>query len=89
MFKLQHIYFYYSFFKIYKMQKILYTILLTLIFTLTLSAQNFSTKGTDFWTTFTPNEPTSNGALSVYISSDIDTKGNISIPSKHIPKTSL
>ncbi|MBK6891518.1 MAG: hypothetical protein IPH02_16635 [Sphingobacteriales bacterium] len=62
------------------MQKILYTILLTLIFTLTLSAQNFSTKGTDFWTTFTPNEPTSNGALSVYISSDIDTKGNISIP---------
>ena len=80
MFKLQHIYFYYSFFKIYKMQKILYTILLTLIFTLTLSAQNFSTKGTDFWTTFTPNEPTSNGALSVYISSDIDTKGNISIP---------
>lgn len=51
------------------------------------SAQNYTTKGKHFWASFGPNEITNNGALKVYISSDVAASGTISIPLKTFNKT--
>ncbi len=51
------------------------------IFLPSLFSQNFSTKGNDFWMGFMENTTTSSIELTLYISSELNTSGTVSIPS--------
>ena len=59
--------------------KILVLILICMLNTLVLSAQDFSNKGTDFWVVYSGHIDALNSRMALYITSTVNTSGTVSV----------
>ena len=68
-------------------RRLTFIIISNLLFLSYIHAQDFSNKGTDFWITYPIHIDGTNSAMGIYITSDINATGNISVADKNIPFT--